>query len=70
MKGRPPRPTAENCYRAALQAIAVGRPGMGGPMSGTTARELARKVLIEMGDDWTKLGAGSSGNAPGAASVE
>lgn len=59
---RPPRPTADDRYRAALQAIAAGRPGMGGPMAGIASQQLARKVLVEMGDDWTKRGA--AGRSP------
>ncbi len=49
MKDRPPRPTAESCYRATLQAIAAGRPGMGRHMPGIEAQTLARKALVEMG---------------------
>ncbi|MGI4946540.1 MAG: hypothetical protein ACRYHQ_39280 [Janthinobacterium lividum] len=56
MTGRPPRPTAENRYRATLQAIAAGRPGMGRHMPGIEAQTLARKALIEMGDDWKNGG--------------
>lgn len=37
-------------------------------MSGTDAQTLARKVLIEMGDDWTKRGAPAAGDAAEALS--
>lgn len=57
MKDRPPRPTAEDRYRETLQAIAAGRPGQGRAMPSGEAQQLARKALVEMGDDWTKRGA-------------
>lgn len=57
MKDRLSHPTAEDRYRATLRAIANGRPGVGRPMPGIEAQTLARKALIEMGDDWTKRGA-------------
>lgn len=45
---------AEDRYRRVLQAIARGRPGMGRPLRSEEARDLARRALIEMSDDWTK----------------
>lgn len=59
----PPRPTAEDRYRTALQAIAAGRPGTGRTMTGNEAQQLARRVLVEMGEDWTKRGALADGDA-------
>ncbi|MGI4941792.1 MAG: hypothetical protein ACRYHQ_14730 [Janthinobacterium lividum] len=57
------RPTVEGRYRTALQAIAAGRPGMGRPLPSGEAQDLARRVLVEMGDDWTKRGAPADGDA-------
>ncbi|MGI4950962.1 MAG: hypothetical protein ACRYGM_04095 [Janthinobacterium lividum] len=60
---RPVHPAAEERYRVALQAIAAGRPGMGRAMTGVEAQELARRALVEAGEDWTKRGAPAEGEA-------
>ena len=60
---RIPGPSREDRYRAALQAIATGRPSMGRAMTGIEAQELARRALVEMGDDWTKRGTPTLGDA-------
>lgn len=47
---------AEDRYREVLQAIARGREDSGRPIRAEAALDLARRALIEMGDDWTKRG--------------
>lgn len=61
---RPPRLAAEDRYRLALQAIAAGRPGTGRTMTGNEAQQLARRVLVEIGDDWTKRAVETEQSAP------
>ena len=53
---RPPRTTLEERYRAVLQVIAAGNPMTSRPLPSAEAQGLARRALIEMGDDWTKHG--------------
>ena len=53
---RPPRASAEARYRAVLQAIAAGNPKTSRPLPSIQAQGVARRALIEMGDDWTKDG--------------
>ena len=54
---QPARSIAEDRYRDILQAIARGRPDNGDPIRSAEAQNMARRVLIEMGADWTKRGA-------------
>ena len=54
---QPARSAAEERYRIVLQAIARGRQDGSRAMAGTEVQAMARKALIEMGDDWTKQGA-------------
>ena len=53
---QPARSALEERYRAVLQTIARGRHDGSRGLAGTAVQAMARKVLIEMGDDWTKQG--------------
>ena len=53
---QPRSSTAEDRYRAVLQAIARGRSNSGTAVSRVEAQQLAREALVDMGDDWTKRG--------------
>ena len=53
---QPARSAAEERYRAVLQVIARGRQDGSRGLAGTEVQAMARKALIEMGDDWTKQG--------------
>lgn len=61
---RPRRPSAKDRYRATLQAIAAGRTGQGRPLPSSEAQQLARRVLVEMGADWTRRGVPPPGEVP------
>ena len=52
----PPRPIPEDRGRAVLQAIARGRVEAGRPIRAVEAQDLARRALVETGDDWTRRG--------------
>ncbi len=54
---QPLRSAIEDRYRTALQAIARGRSDGSRAIAGTQVQAMARKVLVEMNDDWTKRGA-------------
>lgn len=53
---QPFRMVAEDRYRMALQAIARGRSDGSRAMAGTEVQALARRLLVEMGEDWPRQG--------------
>lgn len=60
---QPARKVAWDRYRTALQDIAGGRLDGSLAMAGTEVPATARKLLVEMGEDWTKLEAQMPGRS-------
>lgn len=59
------RMAVEDRCRTVLQAIARGRLDGSRAMACTEVQAMARKALVEMGEDWTKRGAQLPDDADG-----